>query len=213
MLRGTIGQNVPYTYYFLDSFLLDQCIETGNGDGLPSFADYESRIGQIARHHQAIIPSYEFICCGNITEWRVDVHPGGSNDHRKYTLNLQVWRPSLTTESNNVGSFGSGCYSLVRNNRFTSISLSAGVVEVTPSPRDQIPFRPGDVLGFYVENARESDGGVVVITTASARSEIVWHASVVSLIGVNFLVSVGSNGGVLNTLTRAAPIIELETSK
>ena len=99
------------------------------------------------------------------------------------------------------------------NNRFTSISLSAGVVEVTPSPRDRIPFRPGDVLGFYVENARESDGGVVVITTVSARSEIVWHASVVSLIGVNFPVSVGSNGGVLNTLTRAAPIIELETSK
>ena len=131
-------------------------------------------------------------------------------DQRQYALNLQVWRPTPIQQS---GSFGSGHYNLVGNNRFTSISLSAGVVQVTPSPSDHIAFRPGDVLGFYVENARDSDRGVVVITTASASSEYVWYASIDSQNRPDCLVSIGSYGGVLNTLTQAAPIIEIETSK
>ena len=135
-------------------------------------------------------------------------------DQRRYTLNLQVWRPTPTVPFRGTpGAFGSGRYNLVGNNRFTSISLSAGAVQVTPSPRDYIAFRPGDVLGFYVENARESDRGVVVITTASASSEYVWYASINSQNRPDCLVSIGSNGGVLNTLAQAAPIIEIETSK
>ncbi len=135
-------------------------------------------------------------------------------DQKHYTLNLQVWRPTPTMPLwGTPGSFGSGCYNLVGNNRFTSISLSNGAVQVTPSPRDYIAFRPGDVLGFYVENARESNRGVVVITTESASSEYVWYASVNPRNQADCLVSIGSNGGVLNTLTRAAPIIEIDTSK
>ena len=130
-------------------------------------------------------------------------------DQGQYALNLQVWRPTPIQS----GSFGSGRYNLVGNNRFTSISLSAGIVQVTPSPSDHIVFRPGDVLGFYVENARDSDRGVVVITTASASSEYVWYTSVDSQNRPDCLVSAGSDGGVLNTLTRAAPVIEIETSK
>ena len=131
-------------------------------------------------------------------------------DQGRYALNLQVWRPTPIQS----GSLGSGHYNLVGNNRFTSISLSAGIVQVTPSPSDRIAFRPGDVLGFYVENARGSDRGVVVITTASASSEHVWYASVGSQNRPDCLVSAGSNaGGVLNTLTQAAPIIEIDTSK
>ena len=97
--------------------------------------------------HQAIIPSYEFVCdqmCGNITEWGVDVAPGGRMHQMVYTLDLQVWKPSPTVDD----SSGTGCYSLVGNNRFTSISLGDDqVARVSPSPQDYIQFQPGDVLG------------------------------------------------------------------
>ena len=77
------------------------CPQVGNGNDLPRFQDYGSRVvDEIPRHHQAIIPSYKLVCnqmCGNITEWGVDVQPGGRNDEMgAYTLDLQVWRPSPT---------------------------------------------------------------------------------------------------------------------
>ena len=101
------------------------CPQTGIGNGLPTFMNYRGdgiEMNRIPRHHQAIIPSYKLVCdqmCGNITEWGVDVHQGGDGDQRLYTLDLQVWRPSPTVDD----STGTGCYSLVGNNRFTSISL------------------------------------------------------------------------------------------
>ena len=36
---------------------------------------------------------------------------------------------------------------------------------MTPLPGDHVPFRPGDVLGFYVEDAREDDGGIVLLNS------------------------------------------------
>ena len=105
---------------------------------------------------------------------------------------------------------GTGFYNLVGNNRFTSISLSAGRALVTPSSGDYIPFRSGDVLGFSVESTRDGDRGVVMLTTESFTSELVWHASVASQ-NWDCPYSVGSNG-VLNTLTRAAPVISISTS-
>ena len=137
-------------------------------------------------------------------------------DNGSFTLDLQVWRPSPTVDD----STGTGCYSLVGNNRFTSISLSGGVAVVTPSPQDYIPFQPGDVLGFYVEEAKSSTyntPGVVLRTSPSyLTSEIVWFASLnheaaTSQSG-DCPYSVGSSG-VLNTLTRAAPVISISISK
>ena len=60
-------------------------------------------------------------------------------------------------------STGTGCYSLVGNNRFTSVSLSGRVAVVTPLPQNRIQFQPGDVLGFYAENARGGDRGVAIL--------------------------------------------------
>ena len=137
----------------------------------------------------------------------MDVHRGGNGDNERYTLNLQVWRPSPSS----TNSLGTGEYNLVGNNRFTSISLSGGVALVTPSPGDYIPFRSGDVLGFSVESARDGDRGVVMLTTDSFTSELVWHASVASQ-NWDCPYSVGSNG-VLNTSTRAAPVISISTSR
>ena len=193
---------------------------------LPRFKEYKgsNADNRITRHHQAIITSYQFDCgnriCGNITEWGVDVERDSGMEQpgeMPYTLDLQVWRPSPTVDD----STGTGCYSLVGNNRFTSISLNGGVAVVTPSPQDYIQFQPGDVLGFYVEEARDTDNGVVILTSyegiTSFTSELVWHASIAPSMATSqngdCPYSVGSNGGVLNTLTRAAPVISIATGK
>ncbi len=157
--------------------------------------------------------------CGNITEWGADLQPGGT-DHKNgaYSLEFQVWRPSPTVDD----STGTGCYSLVGNNRFTSITLDGGVARETPLPQDYIMFRSGDVLGFYVEEVDDSNdnddasNGVVVVTRPSSfTSELVWYASIAPTMATSqngdCPYSVGSNG-VLNTLTRAAPIITISTS-
>ena len=191
-------------------------LQTGNENGLPEFEDINRDV--LGRRRQAIISSYKFGCpgqdlmCGNITEWGADLHPGGGgHDDGAYSLDFQVWRPSPTVDD----STGTGCYSLVGNNRFTSISLSGGVAQVTPSPQDYIQFQPGDVLGFYVEEARDEENGVVVLTEPSSfTSELVWYASIAPAMATSqngdCLYSVGSNG-VLDTSTRAAPVISIST--
>ena len=132
----------------------------------------------------------------------MDVHPGGMNHH--YTLDLQVWRPSPTVDD----STGTGQYSLVGNNRFTSITLSDQVAIVTPSPQDYIQFQPGDVLGFYVDISMGNNDGVVVLTD-DYTSEVVWFSSIATS---QTIYSIGSSGD-LDTSTRAAPVISIKTGK
>ena len=191
-----------------------QNLRTRNSQGLPAFKDYEDEENdhRIIHHSQAIIPTYMFDCCGNISMWGLDVF----EDTINYALDLQVWRPSPTMDD----STGTGCYSLVGNNRFTSISLQNDVVLVTPSPQDYVQFQPGDVLGFYVEEAIKSvhntPGVVLRASPSRLTSELVWfasinHGSATSQNG-NCPYLVGSNG-VLDTLTRAAPVISISISK
>ena len=185
----------------------DQCIDTnGIGTSLPSFQDYPGHdIDQITRYHQAIVPSYRFTCCGEITAWRVDVEPDKKGDNRRYTLNLQVWRPSSTEDQ-----MDNGEYSLVGNNRFTSVSLSGGVAEsLLPSRSDYIRFQSRDVLGFYIEDANKDGNGVAVLTKSSYTSELVWYASATSQ-NVGCPISVGSSGN-LNTMLTGAPVISIST--
>ncbi len=192
--------------------LIDQCLTVGNGNNLPSFTDYsDGGGGRILTNHQAIIPSYQFYCCGNVTVWRVDVHPVGSEHQWITTLNLQIWRPSPTEEMDTQ--LGTGSYSLAGNERISPVSLTAGRVLVTPTPGKYTQFRPGDVLGFYMENVVDNNRGVVLLSSVTFTSEVVWYASVASQKGgcLNTY-SVGSSGD-LNTLTRAAPVISMSTSK
>ena len=146
----------------------------------------------------------------------MDVERDGGPHDMAYSIDFQVWRPSPTVDD----STGTGCYSLVGNNRFTSITLINREARVTPSPGDYIQFQPGDVLGFYVEVvARETDNGVVILNNNvddSFISELVWYASIAPTMAVTSQngdcpgYSVGSNG-VLNTLTQAAPVISIST--
>ena len=148
--------------------------------------------------------------CGKITEWGVDVERDGGGEQNDYTLDLQVWRPSPTVHDFT----GAGQYSLVGNNRFTSISLDSDqVARLTPSPQDYIQFQPGDVLGFYVEEARGNSDGVVVLTSSSFTSEVVWFASIAPTLATSQTTySIGSSGD-LDTSTTAAPVISIGIGK
>ena len=148
----------------------------------------------------------------------MDVYPDGLPfqlpDGIPYTLDLQVWRPSPTVDE----STGTGCYSLVGNNRFTVSTLIGGIAEsLVPSPpQDYIQFQSGDVLGFYVEEALGITAGVVILTIPkSFTSELVWYASIAPTMATSqngdCPYSVGSNGGALNTLVQAAPVILIST--
>ena len=158
-----------------------------------------------------IISSYRFECYGSITEWGVDVHPGGNNYQGVYTLDLQVWTPSPTVKT-------TGCYSLVGTNRFSSVSLMNQVAMVTPLPQERIEFQPGDVLGFYVENTDRNDGGVVIVTdsieqgTNGYETEEVWYADLSNAV-IGNLVCPYPVGRVLNTFTNAAPVISVSYGK
>ena len=137
----------------------------------------------------------------------MDVEPGRRKE--EYTIDFQLWRPSPTTPQDN--SLGTGYYSLAGHNRFSPISLSYGVARgLSPSPQNYIQFQPGDVLGFYVEEDKHDNRGVVVLTTDSYSSEVVWHASVGSQ-SIGSSVSVGNNGDLSSMLT-GAPVISISTS-
>ena len=165
--------------------------------------------------HLVIIPSYRFTCCGNITEWGVDVHPGGGGYDRDYTLNLQVWRPSPTVQT-------TGCYSLVGNNQFTSVSLLGNVAVVTPLPEVRIQFQPGDVLGFSLENTDGTDGGVVLLRDSGGQgdngyeTEDVWHGDSTNVVfnnGECQLAVSSQPGRALSIMASAAPVISFAYSK
>lgn len=179
------------------------CLQTNNESGLPPFMDYGSveQTERLPEHHQAIVTSYKFNCCGIITEWGVDVHR--AND--EYDLNFQVWRPSSTVKKSD----GTGSYSLVGRNRFSSISPMGGVARVTlGSRRTPISFQPGDVLGIYVEDTGGGGDGVVM---TNGERELVWYASIGEY-STSSVYLVGS-GGQLATSTHAAPVISIATSK
>ena len=194
-----------------------QSLQTGNGNGPPVLIDYkgDDNNNRVFLHHQAIIHTYKFDSCGNITGWGADVF---QNDQREYALDFQVWRPSPTTDPTT----GTGCYSLVGNNRFTSISLSRGIAIVTPSPQDYIRYQFGDVLGVYVENASpiltptRSDNGVVIQITGDFTKDTIWYASIaptmVTSKGLDCPYTVGELGSLISS-RRGAPVISIATSR
>ena len=199
-----------------------ECLWTNNRHTPPFlFGGYSGTGEELKQREQAIFTSYKLNCCGNITTWGIDVHPGhhqlGSKDRRgKYTIDFQVWRPSPTVKESLDDS---GCYSLVGNNRLSAISniVFPGVAIVTPSPQDYIAFQPGDVLGVFVEEASLADDGAVMLTTRPYTDEVVWYGSIppsmaTSRNGAGCPYSVGTEG-VLNTSINAAAVISIATGE
>jgi hypothetical protein len=196
----------------------DSCLKT-NGSGLPVFRGYGGGMGEaggpdrrIHHQHQAIIPSYKFNCCGNITQWGVDLNPNRADSN--FTFILQIWRPSPHVDI-------TGCYSLVDDFTSTRLHVNNGVAVVTPSAATELSFQADDVLGFYVEShigTSDHDNGVVVLRYQNWRSDMilysesVWYGSIDATARTSQSGScpypIGTNG-VLNTSTNAAPVISI----
>jgi hypothetical protein len=167
---------------------------------------------RIHHQHQAIIPSYKFNCCGNITQWGVDLNPDRADSN--FTFILQIWRPSLHVDV-------TGCYSLVDDFTSTRLRVNNGVAVVTPSAAKELHFQAGDVLGFYVESHSgnsDHDNGVVVLRYQKWQTmyrESVWYGSIQATARASQSGScpypVGTNG-VLDTSTRGAPVISIATT-
>ena len=93
---------------------------------------------------------------------------------------------------------------------------SRHLARVTPSAiQDQFQFQSGDVLGFYVEShgsGSNHDNGVALLVDANHTSELMWFAS------IDVTAQTSQSGscpypvgitGVLDSLTRAAPVISI----
>ena len=62
-----------------------------------------------------------------------------------------------------------------------------GVIQVTPQPKDQLQFEPGDVLGVHVTSFLPKGSGIVLLSSSSDQrkgslegegEEEVWYARV-----------------------------------
>ena len=162
---------------------------------------------------QAIITSYMFRCCGNITAWQTYVQPGGMN-HQKgvYDITFQVWRPSPTLQK-------SGCYSLVGENRFTNILLGVeGLVNETPEPSNILSVQPGDVVGYYTFSRAQQDNSTNGIQLVASRNlDMVWfHTSsrsepvIRGALNCPFRLGID---GILTKYIEAAPVLSVRVCK
>ena len=129
-----------------------------------------------------------------------------------YNIHFQVWRPSPTVESD-------GCYSMVGENRFTSIMFD-NVIEATPEPRNLISVRPGDVVGyFHTTNEGFSASGGIQLQNELKRETIWYHTNT----DADPLMATGDEtcpfpvgvqaGRILRSSTSRGPIISLDIGK
>ena len=189
-------------------FLAQNCLRpAGTDEQLPDFNERngEQQIPN-ANGSQFIVTSYQFHCCADITEWEAHVdRDGGSHQDGRYNINFQVWRPSPT-----VGSDGAGEYSLVGENRFTSITFSNNE-PISVTPTNVISVRPGDVVGFFQldagdRNRIQSDNGVELDFSYSNTRRL-WYQTGVPQESLSTLVA--GIGGTLVSFTNAGPILSL----
>ena len=180
-LHGACTEHAPmilFAYHNLVWFVLpaQECLrpaannrdipfqDLGVGGSVPRLASGDS-MGV-----QAIITSYQFHCCGNVTAWQTYVEPGSPFQDGAYDITFQAWRPSPTVNSD-------GCYGLVGENVFTGITPpninNDGLVSVTPEPTNMVTVQPGDVVGFYALSRRGLNDGIQLDTSFTGES--VWY--------------------------------------
>ena len=185
---------------------------------------------------QAIIPSYKLNCtgmCGSIISWVIyaedddrkrrrrrsessrgsrNVPAGGPPAVNAPPLGLQVWRPVPPIND----STGAGCYILVGSQGISSIPDDDGQLTLGPSrPSNNIPFQPGDVLGFYVNIPRRSgdDESEVEYDGISIQrapgNKIAWYAERQTMETVYLI----GDGGDLGYFSSVIPAISISTGK
>ena len=190
------------------------CLQAAGEAQLP-FRD-ENSSPRLPSGSQAIITTYEFECCGDVTAWQTYVQPGGGG-HRNgaYDIFFQVWRPSPTMQSN-------GCYSLVGENRFTSIRFgNKDPVSETPEPSNIISVQPGDVVGYYTfsrDDPDNSDSQGIQLDT-DYTDDVVWYLAdftpdSITSEATNCPLPVGDESDrFLTSSTNAGPVLSVSISK
>ena len=186
-----------------------------SGEGIP-FEDLGDNAELLPSESQAIITSYQFQRCGNITGWQTYVHPY-SETYRKgaYSIVFQIWRPALGVDRD-------GCYSMEGEDRYEDIELyeeTGGLVNRTLEPADYLRVQPGDVVGYYMshrdrENRRE---GIQHALREQKKKERVWYLTNTP---ENYLVTgpqaclfnVGTSG-ILSSLADSAPVLKVQIGR
>ncbi len=131
-----------------------ECVRANSdgADSLPIFGDPGKVAPRIEVNPiQVIIKSYEFHCCGKVGGWAAYVEPGGGiQTNGVYSINFQIWRP-----------MGDNRFVKIGDNSFPSLTLTDfSLIEETPSNSEQLDFQPGDVVGYYLEQAGDNNGGL-----------------------------------------------------
>ena len=148
-----------------------QCLQAAGGGEPPLLDDKSNNV--LASGTQAIVPTYNFNCCANITRWETFVEPGGHGHNEEYTIAFQVWRPSASD---------SECYKQVNQNLFSNVILGgSGEVNEEVSPSEYIAVEPGDVVGFYVVSQSGGDEGIQLKQSENFMDNVVWFAEAVSI--------------------------------
>ena len=179
------------------------CIRANSagGNNLPSFSDPGHDGPHISMNPiQVIIKSYEFHCCGKVEGWAAFVEPGGRHHDEVYTIRFQIWRP---TGSDSLVKIGENEFQLV------ILERDSEIIE-TPPPNKQLQFQRGDVIGYYLEQTGDNNGGIQF--DQSFTQEELWYKTGNSdLQNMNSL-NVGIGGDLMSS-TNLGPIISVSIGK
>ncbi len=166
-------------------------------DSLPSFGDPGNGAPRIAVNPiQVIIKSYKFQCCGRVGGWAAYVDPGGGKNERVYSIKFQIWRPM---GDNRFVKIGESSFPLL-------ILATISLIQEVITNSEQLDFQPGDVVGYYLEQDGDNNGGLQF--DSNFNIEELWYATGNSDLQNDNLLEVG-NAGDLSMSTNLGPIISI----
>ncbi len=181
-------------------------LNTNTASGDPPFINDNSRALPANREVQAIITTYNFSCCVNVTSWETYMRPRNGN----YDITFQIWRPSPTIQEN-------GCYSLVGQNVFTSITFMNNVPVILVPQDNYVIAQAGDVVGYSTNSRGNRNEGIQLDQRDEYSQNMVWyhpHDGSLEIGNQNCPFPIGSEADrILRTLTHAAPMLRIKTSK
>ncbi len=193
---NTVGQSClqPESQPYVE--FNDDYDEDGGDNGEDSGED--SGVPSLPGGTQAIVTTYQFHCCGNITSWRAYKLPGN------VSVVFQVWRP-----------LSDGCYSLVGWTNctrggllnFQSYEFNDNLVGVDLEPSDVISFQPGDVVGYLTLGVSDNDEAGIQLNNTYDQ-DIIWYSNEFTSLrpGRQCL---HSDDKVLSAFTNAVPVISV----
>lgn len=195
-------------------FTAQGCLQPADSRRRIPFSDFGSEgTSGLPKGSQAIVTSYQFQCCGNITAWQTYVLTKNVCGGCIVIVHFQVWRPSVSV-------LADGCYSLVGEVIYRNITSRDGLVNRTLQPDNFLTVEPGDVVGFYTSEREESRGGRIQLDR-NYHNESIWFTTNpyrgFDLSGEPCPYQVGrvhsERNGALQYFRSLAPVLSVEISK